>query len=330
MYASTLPIALRAAGAAGTQAVASGRAPTSRHTRALPALKLARHDAAPGTKALPAGAEQHLVIVSLGHGHVELERGGEAIRRELNLGSVAVYPAGLPIRWSWRTPLSYSVLALDPEFLNRVAGRIYGAAPGDFELLPAESDHDFDIATLLGTLAHEAMRAGPERTVYLESLANVLAVHLLRHYGRWRHGGPRSARPEHELEMGRARRVPEPVQRAVRYIQAHYAQDISLRDIAGAASRSPYHLSRLFKQSMGLPPHGYLIQVRVHNAHALLSRSTGKRSLAGVAAASGFSDQSHLTRHFKRVLGITPGRVTASKPGRPRSLAPGLDSVGEP
>ncbi|MGH8632410.1 MAG: hypothetical protein ACREU7_16805, partial [Burkholderiales bacterium] len=89
MYPSTLPANVGPSCAAGTMAVARHRAPASGHTRGWPALKLERHDTAPGSKALPAGAEQHLVFFSPGRGHVELERGGESIRRELNLGSVA-------------------------------------------------------------------------------------------------------------------------------------------------------------------------------------------------------------------------------------------------
>jgi AraC family transcriptional regulator len=53
-------------------------------------------------------------------------------------------------------------------------------------------------------------------------------------------------------------------------------------------------------------PHQYLIQVRVNNARSLLSAGSGERSLAEVASAVGFSDQSHLTRHFKRIVGVTP------------------------
>jgi AraC family transcriptional regulator len=316
MHASTLPIHVRPARPAGTAAVAIHRAAARGRAHGRPALKVERHDATPGGKVLPAGAEEHLVFISLGRGHVELEHGGETIRRELSPGSMAVCPAGVPIRWKWPTPLSYTVLALDPAFLNQVAGRIYGAAPGDFELLPTECKHDFGIASLLDPLVHEARRAGADRNLYLESLANVLAVHLLRHYCRWVRGGPRREPPEHEFEMGRATRVPEPVQRAVRYIEAHHARDIGLRDIAEAAHYSPYHLARLFKQSMGLPPHRYLIQVRVRSAHALLSMGTGRPSLAEIAAASGFSDQSHLTRHYKRALGVTPGQVTVSTTGR--------------
>jgi AraC family transcriptional regulator len=272
-------------------------------------LKLNRRDDLPGSRALHAGADQHLVIVSQGRGHVELERGGEAIRQELSYGSVEVYPAGLPIRWSWRTPLAYSVLALDPAFLDFVARRLYGAAPGDFELLPTERNRDFIIATLVGPLAREATQGGPDQCLYLESLANVLAAHLLRHYSRPKGARKHAATVERAIEVDPDRHVPEPVQRAMVYIERHHAEDIDLRDIARAARCSKFHLARTFKQNVGMAPHHYLMEVRVRSAHALLSMVPGRLSVAEVAAASGFSDQSHLTRHFKRILGVTPRQV---------------------
>ena len=92
----------------------------------------------------------------------------------------------------------------------------------------------------------------------------------------------------------------------MQYIQENFAQEIGLADIANAARVSPYHLARLFKQVTGVTPHQYLIGVRVDNARALLSAGAGKRSIADIAEAVGFADQSHLTRHVKRLLGVTP------------------------
>jgi AraC family transcriptional regulator len=84
---------------------------------------------------------------------------------------------------------------------------------------------------------------------------------------------------------------------------------VSLADIAGAAHLSPYHLTRVFKKATGISPHQYLVQVRVNSARSLLTAGAGDRSLAEIAAAVGFADQSHLTRHFKRMLGITPKQL---------------------
>ena len=279
-----------------------------------PRLKLERHDVAPASKSLPAGAKRHLVFVSLGHGLVDFERKSEKIRRELSPGCVAVCPAGLPMRWSWHTRLSYSVLTLEPGFLNDVARRTYDAGPGDFELFPAERNRDFDIANLVDMMGRETRRAGPDSALYIESLASILATHLLRHYGAWTRGGPSCMVAAPGIDGNKACK-PEPVERAVRYIHEHHARDIRLQEIASAACLSPHHLSRLFTRSMGTSPHRYLVRVRVQSARAMLNMATRRLSLAEVAAAAGFSDQSHLTRHFKRALGMTPGQLTASLPG---------------
>jgi AraC family transcriptional regulator len=72
---------------------------------------------------------------------------------------------------------------------------------------------------------------------------------------------------------------------------------------------SPFHMTRVFKRAMGVAPYQYLLQVRVTQARSLISAGGDGRSLAEIATAVGFADQSHLTRHFKRILGITPGQL---------------------
>lgn len=88
-------------------------------------------------------------------------------------------------------------------------------------------------------------------------------------------------------------------------LEDRFAEDLSLAELAQAAGLSPFHFARLFQAAHGLPPHAYLNQVRVRRAKALLA--TPMR-LAEVAAEVGFADQSHLTRQFKRLTGLTPAR----------------------
>jgi len=89
------------------------------------------------------------------------------------------------------------------------------------------------------------------------------------------------------------------------YIDANYARNISLAELAAVADLSPFHLNRVFRSAIGLPPHRYLEQLRVRRARALLG---GALPLSQVALDSGFVDQSHFTRHFKRHFGVTPGQ----------------------
>lgn len=93
------------------------------------------------------------------------------------------------------------------------------------------------------------------------------------------------------------------VQRIQDYLRANYADTISLEQLAYIANLKPLRLLRVFRKEVGLPPHAYLVQVRVTRAKVLLSMAV---PIAQVAADTGFTDQSHLTRHFKRLVGVTP------------------------
>lgn len=223
---------------------------------------------------------------------------GTASSPHVGPGYVAVQPSHTPVRWSWQTRLSYVLLALDPAFLRTVAAQALGMDAAAVELVPGQRESDPAISSIAGVLSRELMGRQPGARVYAESLAQILAVHLLRNYAK---APPAPSTPD--APPSRA------VARAMQYIQANFARDVGLADIAKAASVSPYHLARLFRQVTGVTPHQYLIGVRVNNARALLSAGAGKRSLADVAEAVGFADQSHLTRHVKRLLGVTPGEL---------------------
>jgi AraC family transcriptional regulator len=93
----------------------------------------------------------------------------------------------------------------------------------------------------------------------------------------------------------------------IAYIHRHLATGMTLRELAAVAHLSPYHFARMFKKSTGFSPHRYVIALRVERAKDLL-RSDDDVSLAQVAARAGFWDQGHFTRHFKRLVGITPKR----------------------
>jgi AraC-like DNA-binding protein len=95
------------------------------------------------------------------------------------------------------------------------------------------------------------------------------------------------------------------VQRARQYLHAHPAENVSLETLACEAGVSPYYLCRVFHRQTGLPPHAYQTLVRVRLVKALLATGV---PIPQAAAEAGFCDQAHLTRHFKRIYGVTPGR----------------------
>jgi AraC family transcriptional regulator len=278
------------------------------------ALNFERRDYRPSSRALARGSSEHLIFVGLTTGRVVCDRGGERVEHELSPGCVALVPAHTPVSWSWSTRISLSVLRLDPRFLDRVAQSAFGLEPHDYRLVVAERSYDTAVTNIAGVLAREALRGERGGQVYAESLASILAVHLLRHYAQRADGRALDSSPPREEttptappEAGNRNAAhPRAVSDALEFIHANYARELALTDIAAAAHLSPFHLARLFKQCLGVAPHQYVIQVRVNSARWLLSAGSGERSLAEVASAVGFADQSHLTRHFKRVTGVTP------------------------
>ena len=97
---------------------------------------------------------------------------------------------------------------------------------------------------------------------------------------------------------------PGKMQRVREYLEAHLADAVALEELADLVQMSSFQVLRAFRHQFGLPPHAYLTHLRLLRAKHLLAQ---QEAIAQVAADTGFSDQSHLNRHFKRVFGIPPG-----------------------
>jgi AraC-like DNA-binding protein len=104
-----------------------------------------------------------------------------------------------------------------------------------------------------------------------------------------------------ELKRGLERQA---VRRVREYLDTNTHCNVALEDLSELSGLSPYHLIRVFRQEVGLSPHAYFEQVRIHQARRLLKE--GLR-IVDVALELGFNDQSHLNRHFKKLTGVTPG-----------------------
>ena len=130
----------------------------------------------------------------------------------------------------------------------------------------------------------------------IDSLKTTLAIHLLRNYC--------TTQPKSSYADGLS---PSALQRVIEYIHEHLNQDVKLIELAAIARISPYYFLRLFKQKMGVTPHQYILQQRIERTKFLLQHS--ELSLTEIAFRVGFCDQSHLTRCFKRIVGITPKQL---------------------
>ncbi len=94
------------------------------------------------------------------------------------------------------------------------------------------------------------------------------------------------------------------VRRARHYLESHFDEPVRLDALAALAKLSPCYLNRIFQEEVGVPPYEYLVKIRLSHAQEMLS---GGASISDAAHESGFADQSHFTRFFKRHIGLTPG-----------------------
>jgi AraC-like DNA-binding protein len=104
---------------------------------------------------------------------------------------------------------------------------------------------------------------------------------------------------------------PRAVRRAIEYIHANLADSVRLHDIAGAVGLSVFHFSRTFRHTTGLAPHRYLVRARIERVKLLLLES--EQSLAAIAEEAGFSDQSHMSKVFRKLAGTTPKHFRDSR-----------------
>jgi len=204
---------------------------------------------------------------------------------------VSIIPQGQPHRVEWRETADLTVLFLSPKLIEQAAVELFdGWLPLIVETYTAIDPVIRQLALTVGV----TVRSGqPTNELFISSFAHVLAMHLVRHYGV---GSARAS-----MGTGLPRRM---LHRATEFMQSNMAKSIQLQDVARATGLSAFHFAHLFKQTTGMGPHRYLTLARVERLKELL-RGT-ETALDELAVSLGFSDQSHMTRVFKRFTGATP------------------------
>ena len=233
----------------------------------------------------------------------ELELRYEGVKRHVPppAGAISVVPAGSPHRVRTSGCKDELHIYLEPGLVARVAAEAFGLDPVRLTVPPLDSLDLPHLRAAMGAVGAELTAGGAGGPLAAESLANLLAVHLIRHVSAPRR--PARGR-DGALPRGRLRAV-------VEYVEEHLDASLSLEQLAAVAHLSVYHFARQFRRATWLPPHQYVIRRRVERAKRLL-QGAGDLSLAEVAAHAGFSDQSQFSHHFKRLVGVTPGQFRMS------------------
>lgn len=186
---------------------------------------------------------------------------------------------------------SYEVLYLDPKLVAAAADSLGGREPR----LPRRVVIDHPPLARSLSVLHARLRRGADG-LEAEELFAAAAEALCR---QLKPAPAQAVEPVHHPAVGRA----------VEFLRERWAEPVTLAELAAYARLSPSTLVRVFRSEVGLPPHGYQLNLRILRAQELLRRG---RPAVEVAFETGFYDQAHLTRVFKRAVGVPPHRFAAA------------------
>lgn len=240
----------------------------------------------------------HWLVLPLGQPVLVTQKSDDRLYESvIQRGDSILVPAGQPKYWCRREGICYSLhIHLKPEMIEQTV-EASEMDTNRIGLVDCFGQQDLQLHQIAMLLLAELESGGMMGQLYVESLTQVLAIHLLRHYSTF----TQTITPENRSLTHTQ------LQQAIDYIHSHLDQDLSLAELASIINISPTYFASLFKQSMGIAPHQYVIQQRVEQAKFMLSKTD--LAIADIASKVGFSSQSHLTQQFKRLTGMTPKQV---------------------
>jgi len=265
-----------------------------------PDLGIQIHSAPAGVTTM-APQRDHVISIFMGAPvRVACRYAGRTHRRLQAHGDIDVVPAGVDGAWVDESPATALVVRVSPTLLHTAAEEL-GMLTTRVAIAPQYQLRDPQIEHIGWALKAELEAGYPGGRLYADSLGLALATRLL-YLGE----APTTLRSNkrHTLSEWQQRRV-------VEYIEMHLDHNLSLNQLAGVAGVCTSHFKALFRQSLGLPVHQYVVRRRVDRARTLLLE--GQLSPCQVALESGFAHQSHMARWMRRLLDVTPADIVRSR-----------------
>jgi AraC family transcriptional regulator len=210
---------------------------------------------------------------------------GVAFRNDINF-----IPAGADSTCEWKEPLSFLRVELDPQTVKEIADKENLSSRLDLSYYLR--NQDYKMQQLLLWLSEEVEQGNPQGKLYIDSVTNLIIYQILKQHN--------DSQPNF---LGKNPGL-EHLKIAMEYMQDHYAESITLDKLTRLSNLSPSHFINSFKQTLGVTPHQYLLKIRIERAKEKLQRSS--LPLSEIAYELGFTDQSHFSRHFKKITGMSP------------------------
>jgi AraC family transcriptional regulator len=213
------------------------------------------------------------------------------------VGQLVISPSNVDKRLRWSSPKEILAVGFNSEaHANLAATELDGA---DWEMQPPKFGHvDLRALRLARAMALEISEASTNE-LYLDSLLTVFGVHLIRNYSK--------AKLKQTTVQNRRRLSPQTSKKVLEYMHEHMADNLSIEIIARISRMSASHFIRAFSMTFGIPPHKYLVRIRLQAAERLLLET--RLSISDIALQTGFSSQSHLTNAMMRYSQMTPGKI---------------------
>jgi AraC family transcriptional regulator len=206
-------------------------------------------------------------------------------------GRVTIIPPDTRVVWEIRGEVYSRSVHLSSQFLRSANGERDRAA----DLRFCCGVEDRLIPAVIGTLEREALAPSQTGSLYADSVADTLALHLVNL------NRILDERPDQKGALS-----PKLLRRSVDRLEASIGRGVSLQELADEVQLNRTYFADAFRRATGLAPHRYLTQLRVERARSLLHRTA--LPISAIALQCGFSSQAHLTTSFKAVCGVTPKR----------------------